>query len=382
MYERVIAEINLDNLAYNVRNIKKQAQDARLMAVVKADAYGHGAVESAEVCLENGAEYLAVSNIDEALELRHNDINAPILILGDTLPERFSDVVENDIIQAIYSMDRAKALSETASGMRKTARVHIKTDTGMGRIGYLPCEESINEIMEINSLPYISVEGIFTHFATADSYDKTYTRYQAERFAFMCDSLKKRGLDLICHCSNSAAILELMPEFKYDMVRAGIILYGYYPSDEVKHTFDIKPYMSVKSYISHIKTIEAGASVSYGRTYIADKPRKIATVPVGYADGYMRLNSNKGRVIVENSYAPIVGRVCMDQFMIDVSHIQGLKTGDEVILLGEKNGLKIDADELAANADTISYEILCAISKRVPRMYIKDNKVVKTKHFV
>lgn len=380
--QRVAAVINLDNLAANVRNIKKQAEGAKLMAVVKADAYGHGAFESAEVCLENGADYLAVANIDEALSLRRHNISAPILILGDTLPSRFGELIENDIIQAIYSYDRATALSKTAVKLNKTARIHIKTDTGMGRIGFIPCEESVEKVIGISRLPGISTEGIFTHFATADSKDKNYTRLQAERFSYMCEELEKKGLKLIRHCANSAAILDMMPELKYDMVRAGIILYGYYPSDEVSRTIEIKPYMSLISYISHIKEIAPGDSVSYGRTYTADRKRIIATIPVGYADGFMRLNSNKGRVIINGAYANITGRVCMDQFMVDVSSIPDVKVNDRVILLGESGSLKTDADELAKNAGTISYEILCAISKRVPRIYIKNGKIIKTVSYV
>lgn len=371
--QRVVAEINLDNLAHNVRNIKKKAGASRLMAVVKADAYGHGAYETAVCCLENGADCLAVANIDEALGLRHMGIKAPILILGDTLPERFRDVAENDITQTIYSRERAEALSEESLRLGRISRVHIKTDTGMGRIGFFADETSVDEITGISRLKGISLEGIFTHFATADAADKNYTLLQAERFEYMCGALEKRGLKLMRHCSNSAAILDMLPRLGFDMVRAGIILYGCYPSDEVSRSIDIRPVMSVKSYISHIKTVLPGDSISYGRTFVAKSPMTIATIPVGYADGYMRSLSNKGRIIVNGSYAPIVGRICMDQFMADLSHIPDAKVGDEAVLMGEQGYLSVDADEIASLAGTISYEILCAVSKRVPRVYIKNN---------
>ncbi len=343
------------------------------MAVVKADAYGHGAFETAVCCLENGADCLAVANIDEALSLRHKGIRVPILILGDTLPERFRDVAENDITQTIYSRERAEALSEESLRLGRISRVHIKTDTGMGRIGFFADEASVDEITEISRLKGISLEGIFTHFATADAADKNYTLLQAERFEYMCGALEKRGLKLMRHCSNSAAILDMLPRLGFDMVRAGIILYGCYPSDEVSRSIDIRPVMSVRSYISHIKTVLPGDSISYGRTFVAKSPMTIATIPVGYADGYMRSLSNKGRIIVNGSYAPIVGRICMDQFMADLSHIPDAKVGDEAVLMGKQGALSVDADEIASLAGTISYEILCDVSKRVPRVYIKNN---------
>ncbi len=376
-YQRVIAEINLDNLAYNIRNIKKRAEDKKVLAVVKADAYGHGAVEAAKVCLFNGAEYLAVANCDEAMSLRTNSIMEPILILGYTVSGNLRTVIENNITQTVFSVEMAEEISREALKLGKTCKVHIKIDTGMGRLGFLPNEKSIDEIMYISRLPGIFAEGIFTHFAEADSADKNYTLYQAERFAYVSDALEERGLRLIRHCANSAAILDMMPRLKYDMVRAGIILYGYYPSDEVSKSIDIKPVMSLKTHIGYVKTLPAGSSVSYGRTYTAERNMKVATVPVGYADGYMRCFSNKARVIVKGCYAPIIGRICMDQFMIDVSEVPEVSMGDEVILLGESGGLKIDADELARLGNTISYEILCAVGKRVPRVYTREGKTIR-----
>ncbi|MCD8089230.1 MAG: alanine racemase, partial [Clostridiales bacterium] len=334
-------------------------------------------VEAAKVCLFNGAEYLAVANCDEALSLRANSIMEPVLILGYTVSGNLGAVIENNITQTVFSKEMAEEISREALKLGKTCRVHIKIDTGMGRLGFLPNEKSIEEIMYISRLPGIFTEGIFTHFAESDSADKSYTRLQAERFAYVCGALEEKGLKLIRHCANSAAVLDMLPELKYDMVRAGIILYGYYPSDEVKRSIDIKPVMSLKTHIGYVKPLAAGSSVSYGRTFTAKKDMKVATVPVGYADGYMRCFSNKARVIVKGCYAPIVGRICMDQFMIDVSGVPSVAMGDEVILLGEEKGLKIDADELAGLGDTISYEILCAVGKRVPRVYIRDGKPIR-----
>ncbi|MCD8216333.1 MAG: alanine racemase [Clostridiales bacterium] len=381
-YQRVTAEINLDNLAYNIRNIKNRAGNKKVLAVVKADAYGHGAVEAAKVCLFNGAEYLAVANCDEGVNLRANNITAPILILGYTFSGNLKTVIKNNIAQTVYSRETADEISREALSLNMTCKIHIKIDTGMGRLGFLPNEKSIEEIMYISRLPGIFIEGIFTHFAEADSADKNYTLLQAERFAYVCNALEERGLKLIRHCANSAAILDMLPGLGCDMVRAGIILYGCYPSEEVSRSVDIKPVMSLKARIAYVKTLTAGSPVSYGRTFTAKRDMRVATVPVGYADGYMRCLSNKARVIVKGAYAPVIGRVCMDQFMIDVSEIPSVEMGDQVILLGEEAGLKIDADELARLANTISYEVLCAVSKRVPRLYIKEGKPVKTINYI
>ncbi len=380
-YQRVAAFIDLDRLAANIRNIKKAVGDKKVLAVVKADAYGHGAVEAAKVCLFNGAEYLAVANSDEGLSLRKNNIMEPVLILGYTVSGNLRAVIENDITQTVFSYEMAEEISQAAVSLGKVCKVHIKIDSGMGRLGFLPSEESIEEIIKISKMKGIFVEGIFTHFAEADSADKSYTELQAKRFKYMCGGLEERGLKLLKHCANSAAILDL-PKLRLDMVRAGIILYGYYPSDEVKKTIEIKPVMSLKTHISYVKKLKAGSFISYGRTYAVKEDMTVATVPVGYADGYMRAFSNKASVIVKGKAAPVVGRICMDQFMIDISRIDGVEMGDEVILLGEDNGLSIDADKLAELGGTISYEILCAVGKRVPRVYIKDGKAIKTVNYM
>ncbi len=380
-YQRVAAFIDLDRLAANIRNIKKAVGDKKVLAVVKADAYGHGAVEAAKVCLFNGAEYLAVANSDEGLSLRKNNIMEPVLILGYTVSGNLRAVIENDITQTVFSYEMAEEISQAAVSLGKVCKVHIKIDSGMGRLGFLPSEESIEEIIKISKMKGIFVEGIFTHFAEADSADKSYTELQAKRFKYMCGGLEERELRLLKHCANSAAILDL-PELRLDMVRAGIILYGYYPSGEVKKTIEIKPVMSLKTHISYVKKLKAGSFISYGRTYAVKENMTVATVPVGYADGYMRAFSNKASVIVKGKAAPVVGRICMDQFMIDISRIPGVEMGDEVILLGEDKGLSIDADKLAELGGTISYEILCAVGKRVPRVYIKDGKAIKTVNYM
>ncbi len=375
-YERVVAEINLDNIAYNMINIRKNVdKKTKIMAVVKADAYGHGAVEVAKTALYNGANWLGVAIIDEAIELRKNNIFEPILILGHTIEYKLLQVIKYNITQTIFSYDMAKKLSNEATKIGKSVDIHIKIDTGMSRLGFLPIEESIEEIIAIKKLPYINITGIFTHFATADMEDKTFAKEQFEKYMWVIDKLEKKGVgNLIKHISNSGAILDL-EEYRLDMVRAGIILYGMYPSSQVLKNINIKPAMSLKTHISYVKEIDENISVSYCRTYFTNKKTKIATIPVGYADGYARILSNKARVFVNGYYANVVGNVCMDQFMIDVTHIPNIKEGDIAILMGQD----ITAEELASLQNTINYEIVCNIGKRVPRVYIKNNEFLKIK---
>ncbi|WP_317366531.1 alanine racemase [uncultured Tyzzerella sp.] len=375
-YERVIAEINLDNIAYNMANIRKSVDEkTKIMAIVKADAYGHGSVEVAKTALYNGADWLGVAIIDEAIELRKNNIFEPILILGNTIEYKLLQVIKYNITQTIFSYDIAKKLSDEALKIKKSVDIHIKIDTGMSRLGFLPTEESIEEIMAIKKLPYINITGIFTHFATSDMEDKNFTKEQFEKYMWIIDKLEKRGINnLIKHVSNSGAILDLQ-EYRLDMVRAGIILYGMYPSTQVLKNIDIKPAMSLKTYVTYVKEIEPNVSVSYCRTYFTNKKTKIATIPVGYADGYARILSNKARVFVNGYYANVVGNICMDQFMIDVTNIPNIKQGDIVTLMGQD----ITAEELARLQNTINYEIVCNIGKRVPRVYIKNNEFLKIK---
>lgn len=382
--ERIIAYIDLDAVKYNISNIRaKTDKNAGIIGVVKADAYGHGAFEAAEILLENGADWLAVAMIDEAVNLREKGIDAPILILGYTPSSRFEDVINYNIIQAVYDYNEALALSKEAERLNKKAVVHIKIDTGMGRIGYRVNEESADEIVKISELPLIEVNGMFTHFSTADETDKTYTLEQKNKFILMDDMLSKRGLDIpVKHAYNSAAIIDFDGPM-FDMVRPGIILYGSYPSDEVnKNNLSIKPVMSIKSHISYVKTINAGDSVGYGRTYKAELTRKIATIPVGYADGIIRAYAKGGYVLINGKKAPIVGRICMDQFMVDVTDVGEVNINDEAVLLGKQGEEVITAEEIASVLNSISYEFFCTLSKRIPRVYVKDGKEIKTVKYV
>lgn len=379
----VWAEIDLDILANNMRNIKKLAGDKEVMAVVKADAYGHGALDVAPCLLENGASRLAVAMLTEAVELRNNNITAPIMILGYTPLYLGEELINYDIEQTIYDLDYAKELSALAISLNKKAKVHIALDTGMGRIGFLPTDESFNAIGEICSLDGLDVIGIFTHFSSSDEKDKDYTQYQFNQIYDFIDKLESEGINIpLKHASNSAAIIDL-PNTYLDAVRAGIILYGYYPSNEVqKEKLSIKPALTLKARIAHVKELESGMYISYNRTFKTSRKSKIATIPIGYADGYIRTLKHEAKVIVNGQLAPIVGNICMDQFMIDVTDIDDVKSGDEVILLGESNGIKFNADDLAKCMNSINYEVLCLLKKRVPRAYIKNGKIIHVKNNV
>lgn len=382
--ERVLAIVDLDAIASNIKNIRaKVDKNSGIIGIIKADAYGHGSVETAKVLLDNGADWLAVAVVDEGLNLRKNGITAPILLLGYTPELRLNDVINNGFIQTVYSYDTAKKLSEAASALGKKAVIHIKIDTGMGRIGYRVNEESADEIVKISKLPNIDVNGMFTHFSTADEADKAYTLEQYNKFVKMNDMLEKRGLHIpVKHAANSAAIMDF-DNMMFNMVRPGIILYGAYPSDEVKkENLLLSPAMSIKTHVSYVKDVNEGDSISYGRKYIAPSKRRIATIPVGYADGFIRAYSKGGKVLVRGEYAPIVGRICMDQFMVDVTDIDGVEVNDEVVLIGKQGDKEITADFIASVLDTINYEVFCTLSKRVPRQYIQNGKIVKTIKYV
>lgn len=377
-FQRVIAEVNLDNIGFNMQNIRKRVpKEAKVLAVVKADAYGHGAVEVAKVCLYNGADWLGVATCEEGVAIRRNNIFVPVLILGYTIENQISDVIENDITQTVFSYEMAKKISEIAVKLDKTALIHIKFDTGMGRIGFKPTDESIEEIMKISRLPNLSITGAFSHFATADEKDKSFSKKQFEKFIYATNKMRENGLNIIRHIANSGAILD-MPEYCLDMARAGIILYGMYPSQEVEKTIELKPAMSLKTHISHIKEVDENTSISYNRRYITNKKSLIATIPVGYADGYARIMSSKARVIIGDEYANQVGNICMDQFMVDVTGIKGLKVGDEVVLMGKSGEKEITVEEIAKLQNTINYEVVCNVGKRVPRVYVKNGNVLKT----
>lgn len=377
------AEIDLDAIAYNTRNIKKLIGDKDLIAVVKANCYGHGVIDIIPTLLENGVSRFAVAMISEALEIRDNKITAPVMILGFTPLYLGEELINNNIEQTVYDLDYAKELSKIALTLNKKAKIHIAIDTGMGRIGFLPNEKSIDNITEICSLEGIEVIGIFTHFSTSDEKDKEYSHEQFTKMLSVMDTLKKIGIDIpLKHVANSGAIIDL-PDTYLDAVRAGIILYGYYPSDEIdKNNLALKPALTLKATITNVKTLEKDMYVSYGRTFKTSNETIVATIPVGYADGYLRKLAENGKVIIKGEFAPIIGRICMDQFMIDVTNIPDVKIGDEVILLGEKNGLKYNADDMAKKLDTINYEVTCMLKSRLPRVYIKDTHIINVKNHI
>jgi alanine racemase len=379
------AEVNLDNFRHNFREVKRLAAGKKTFGVIKADGYGHGAVELAKVLHEENVDYFAVAVITEAIELRNNDFKEPILILGYTPPEFAGELVSYDITQAIFSYELAEAISRAAVKLGKTAKIHIKLDTGMGRVGFLPTQESIDEIVRISKLDNLYLEGAFSHLSCSDEEDKQFTYKQLECYRSMLDKLQERGIKFdIQHISNSAAIIDMPEAYScYNGVRPGIILYGYYPSDEViKDRISLKPVMSLKANIVNIKEVDEGTPISYGRKFYTKRKSKIATLPFGYADGFTRLLSGKIKVIAGGKLVPVVGSICMDQCMIDITDCGQLKVGDEVVVMGESNGIKNDADDYAEALGTINYEVLCMVSRRVPRVYIENGKIVEVKNHV
>ena len=380
---RVRADVDLDAIHHNLSLAKSVInKDTQLMAVIKADGYGHGANQIAKYC-DDVIDRYAVAIPEEGIDLRKAGFTKPINLLGYTHPTQYEDVINYDLIPAIFTLDMAKTLSQKALSMNKTVKIHIKLDTGMSRIGFADNEKSVDVIKEISLLPNLEVDGIFSHFARADEKDKSVARSQFERFTNFVNKLKSEGLKIPnCHISNSAAIMELS-DMNLQIVRSGIITYGLYPSEEMdKENFKIIPAMELKSQVSFVKTLKAGTPVGYGGTYVTDKETVIATIPVGYADGYPRSLSNKGRVIIKGQSAPIVGRVCMDQFMVDVTCIEGVKQGDEVTLMGKEGEEFISCEELSGLAGSFNYEFVCNISKRVPRVYYKDGEIVDVVTYV
>ena len=374
---RVKAVISLDAVEQNFREMRKNiAEDTKMIAVVKADAYGHGAVPIAHLIEDH--DYIwgfAAATAEEAVHLRQAGITKPILILGIVFDEYFPELVQYDIRPAVCEYDEAKKLSDEAVLQNKTVHIHIALDTGMTRIGYADIPESVEEIKKIAELPNLEIEGMFTHFARADEYDRSPAMVQLERYQDFSKRVEEAGVDIpLHHCSNSAGIIRV-PEANLSIVRAGITIYGIYPSSEVERDIvKLAPVMELKSHITYVKDVPAGAAISYGGTYVADKKRRVATIPVGYADGYPRQLSNKGWVLIHGKKAPILGRVCMDQFMADVTEIDNVKKGDEVTLLGRDGDEFISIEELGDLCGRFSYEFACDISPRVPRVYIKDGK--------
>jgi alanine racemase len=383
-YIRVCAEINLDAVAYNFNSMKENlSPDTKMIAVVKTDAYGHGAIPIARMVQEY--DYIwgfAAATIEEAVMLRKEGITKPILILGFVFPDAYEEVVKYDIRPAVFKLRMAEQLSEEAVRQGKTVHMHIKLDTGMSRIGLKDNEQSADIVEAISHLPGVELEGLFTHFAKADETDKTSAMGQLARYHAFAKLLEERGIHIpLHHCSNSAGIFDL-PEANLDLVRPGVSIYGMYPSDEVnKLAVPISPVMSLKSHVVYVKEIDAGTPVSYGSTFVAEHPMKVATVPVGYGDGYPRSLSNKGWVLIRGQQAPILGRVCMDQFMVDVTHIPEIREGDMVTLIGSDGGREITMEDLGNLSGRFNYELSCDLGKRIPRRFWKDGRVIATQDY-
>lgn len=379
--KRTWAEVSLDNLEHNYRAIKNHIPEGcRFLGVMKADAYGHGAVPLSHALCELGAEYLAVSNLEEAIQLRRGGVRAPMLILGYT-PASFADtMVFMDITQEVHSLEYAKELDTALAGTNYILNVHLKLDTGMTRIGFFAYdhERTLPELLEVCGLPHLHVEGVFTHFCVADSKapkDEAFTRTQYARFTAMLDALAAHGIrPELRHCASSGATI-LYPELALDMVRPGIATYGHAPSEDAEGILDLRPLMTVRTTVAQLREIPAGTSISYGRTYTAERDMRVAVLPIGYADGLLRGLSGKVSFRIRGRMARSVGRICMDMCMVDVSEIPGIRVGDEATLFGyDTDGTLLPCERIAQQAGTISYEILCGISKRIPRIYMQDGR--------
>ena len=381
LLRRTWAEIDLDALAYNFHVLQDRVgKDVKVLGVVKADAYGHGARELSRELEALGAGYLAVSNLDEAREIRKAGVKLPILILGYTPPENTALLMENSVTQAVVSEEAARAYSAAAAAAGGTLKIHVKADTGMSRLGFLCDDEhfddTVETVLRVCDLPGLEAEGIFTHFAVSDEPDKAdcvaFTREQFGRFTHLIDALKARGRTFaLRHCGNSGATVNYYEEMKLDMVRPGIILYG---CSEGAEKLGLKPVMTLKTTISSIKTLDAGCTVSYGRTYKVEKPTRVGVMPIGYADGFFRTLSNRCEVVTADGPVPQCGRICMDMSMVDLTNAPSVQVGDEVEIFGKRNSV----NRLADIAGTISYELTCAVNKRVPRVFLKGGKVVDT----
>lgn len=379
-YYRSAVVVDLDRIAENFQAIKKRAgENTKVLAVIKADAYGHGAVETARE-LEDSCDFFGVADIDEAMQLRIAGFDTPILILGRTDPYYSDVIIKYDIRTTISCLSDAVALSEEGAKQNKKAKIHVALDTGMSRIGFQREEAGI--IKEISQLPFIEIEGAFSHYATADDIDLSRANKQKELFDLFISEIEKEGISIpIKHMSNSAGLVNIKE--KYDMVRAGIVLYGLYPSHEIDtDLLKVKPAMRWVAKISHVKTLPEGREISYGGTYVTSKNTVVATVPVGYADGYPRCLSNIGEVLVNGKRAPIIGRICMDQFMIDVTDIPGVNLGCEVTLVGCDGEECLSMEEVSEKAYSFNYELPCRISRRVPRIYFKNGKEVVSLHYL
>lgn len=375
-YYRTFAAVDLDEIDRNLQQLKGKLQPGVLsLAIVKADAYGHGAVGVASH-IQNEVDYFGIAELGEALELRAAGVKKPILILSYTSPYQYEELILNELTQTIFNYEDAKAISKAAVKLNKIARVHVAIDTGMSRIGFFCNDESVETVKKINDLPNIYIEGIFSHFACADCPDTSTTEQQLQVFETFNEKLKNRGMVIpLRHLCNSAGLLTGIKQF--EMVRLGIILYGLYPDECVKDgTVDLQPAMHIVSHVIHVKEVPAGSGVSYGHTYFTTRPTRIATVCIGYADGYSRALSNKGRVLINGEFAPVIGRVCMDQMMVDVTDLKNCKVGDEVTVLGRDGDNVITPEELAELSGTINYEVICEFQKRVTIVHFKNGEPI------
>ena len=383
-YNRICANIDLDAIAYNMEQMKRRVGDkAKLVAVIKADAYGHGSVPVARML--EPIPYVwgyAVASLDEAMVLREKKIKKPILVLGCVFPDQYEDMVAQEIRAAVYTEEMVRGMSEAAIRLQKKAYVHAKIDTGMGRIGFATDsaatrDETVQTIAGLAALPAVELEGIFTHFARADEAKRLFTVEQYERFHFVTGELSKKGIEIpLVHCDNSAGIIAY-PQYGHNLVRAGISMYGLYPSDEVskEHVF-LRPALELVSHVTFVKTVEKGTPISYGGTFVAPRRMRVATIPVGYGDGYPRSLSGKGEVLIHGKRAPILGRVCMDQFMVDVTEISQTASMDRVVLVGRDGDDCISIDELGKKSGRFHYEFVCCLGRRIPRNYIKGGEIV------
>lgn len=383
-HSRVCAHIDLDAVLHNAAAIRANIDSkSKIMAVIKTDGYGHGAVEVARE-LEH-FDYIygyGVATVEEGIILRKKGMKKPILILGYVFREHYYDVVKYDIAPAVFTIDMARDLSKAAIVANKNCKIHLAVDTGMGRIGYQVTEDAADEMEQIAALPNIIIEGIFTHFSKADEPDRENTQKQMDLFTKMIKMLEERKLSIpLKHCSNSAGIVEF-PEANMDLVRAGIILYGLWPSEEVNHErIDLKPALTLRSHVAYVKTLEAGRAISYGGTYVTQKDTVVATIPVGYGDGYCRGLSNKGYALIHGKRAPIIGKVCMDQFMVDVTDIGEVKVGERVTLIGRDGEEEITMEEIGELSGRFNYEFACDLGKRIPRVFYKDGVEISSKDY-
>ena len=379
-FDNTYVKIDLDAIASNIDAVREKA-GVQVMAVIKADAYGHGAIQVARL-LQDKCDFFGVSSILEAMELRRAGFYSPILILGHTPVSAFPAAVQAEIRPTIFHYEDALALSQEAQRQEKTAAFHFAVDTGMSRIGFQVTEEDADLCAKIARLPYLQAEGIFSHFATADCADLSKSHRQAELFDHFVDMLRNRGVEIpLRHMDNSAGLMNFTSH--YEMVRSGIVTYGLYPSDEVaKEQLSIRPALQWLSRVTHVKELPAGREISYGGTYVTTKPTRVATVPVGYADGYRRSLSGKFYVLIRGKRAPILGRVCMDQMMVDVTDIPGIALNDKVVLVGRSGDEQITVEQIAAAADSFNYEFICGISRRVPRVYSRAGKTVHSVHYL